>query len=106
MSKMIINVCQCSNCLSVEEHPDKALHYQMNLFLSRLDEQQRRWYVGLESKKIGRGGDRLLSLITGIHVGTIRRGRRELDDFLGDRPADRVRLAKNSSNSLPHKNTK
>jgi len=29
------------------------LHYQMNLFLSRLDEQQRRWYVALEAKKMG-----------------------------------------------------
>jgi hypothetical protein len=26
----------------------------------RLDEQQRRWYVAVESKRIGAGGDRLL----------------------------------------------
>ena len=64
----------------------------MNLFLARLDEQQRRWYVALESKKRGHGGDTLLSTITGLHVETIRRGRRELDASLKDRPTDRVRL--------------
>ncbi|MEJ2330882.1 MAG: transposase [Gammaproteobacteria bacterium] len=64
----------------------------MNLFLSRLDEQQRRWYVALESKKMGHGGDVLLSQITGLDVETIRRGRRELDDDLANRPANRIRL--------------
>jgi len=65
----------------------------MNLFLSRLDEQQRRWYVALESKKVGHGGDTLLAQITGLDVETIRRGRRELEGELGDRPTDQVRLA-------------
>ena len=64
----------------------------MNLFLRRLDEQQRRWYVALESKKMGHGGDVLLSQITGLDVETIRRGRRELDDDLANRPADSIRL--------------
>ena len=64
----------------------------MNLFASRLDEQQRRWYVALEAKKIGHRGAELLSQITGLHVETIRRGRRELDRELADRPVDRVRL--------------
>jgi hypothetical protein len=63
----------------------------MNLFLSRLNEQQRRIYAALESQKAGRGGDRLLSLITGIHVQTIRRGRRELERSLLDLPLGRVR---------------
>lgn len=64
----------------------------MNLFLSRLDEQQRRWYVALESKKLGRGGDKRMSEITGMNVETIRRGRRELENSLADRRVDRVRL--------------
>jgi hypothetical protein len=63
----------------------------MNLFFSRLDEQQQRWYVALEAKKLGRGGPTLLSQITGMHVDTIRRGRDELNDDLSDRPTDRVR---------------
>ena len=64
----------------------------MNLLLSRLDEQQRRWYVALESLKVGHGGDRLLSRITGMDVETIRRGRREMEGSLRGRPTDRVRL--------------
>jgi hypothetical protein len=64
----------------------------MNLLLSRLDEQQRRWYVALEAKKLGHGGVTLLSQITGLSVDTIRRGRDELDEELNSRPVDRVRL--------------
>jgi len=64
----------------------------MNLLMSRLDEQQRRWYAAIESAKLGHGGDRTLSRITGLDVDTIRRGRRELADSLEGRPADRVRL--------------
>ena len=87
-----IHACQCANCLQSDPHPDKLLHQQMNLFLSRLDEQQRRWYVALESKKIGRGGDTLLTTLTGMDLETIRRGRRELDASLEGRPTDRIRL--------------
>ena len=65
----------------------------MNVFLSRLDEQQRRWYVALESKRKGHGGDRLLSQITGMNVETIRRGRQELDEELASRPRGRIREA-------------
>ena len=64
----------------------------MNLLLSRLDEQQRRWYVALESTRVGYGGDRVLSRVTGMNVETIRRGRREMDGSLRGRPSDRVRL--------------
>ena len=46
----------------------------MNVFLSRLNEQQRRLYVALESKKIGLGSDKQLSVITGMDVETIREG--------------------------------
>lgn len=63
----------------------------MNLFLSRLDEQQRRWYVALEANKMGHGGAQRMSQITGMHVETIRRGRRELENMLADRPVERVR---------------
>jgi len=50
----------------------------MNFFLSTLDEHQRRLYVGLESEKLGHGGDRRLATITGVSVDTIAKGRREL----------------------------
>ena len=84
--------CQCSSCTSPRPHPDQEIHRQMNLLMSRLDEQQRRWYAAVESTKVGHGGDRLLSQITGLHVDTIRRGREELADSLEGRPTDRVRL--------------
>jgi hypothetical protein len=86
-----IHQCQCSDCLQPGYHPNKALHRQLNLLLARLNEQQRRWLAAWESKRIGHGGDRLLSLITGLHVQTIRRGRRELSSSLHGLPRDRVR---------------
>jgi hypothetical protein len=58
----------------------------MNLFLNQLNRKQQRWYVALESNRIGRGGDRLLSQITGMDRKTIRRGRKELNASLIDRP--------------------
>ena len=85
------HACQCPNCLTQGDHSDKALHRQLNLLLSRLDEQQRRWLAALESSKIGHGGDRLLSSITGLNVETIRRGRRELEGDLRDCPPGRIR---------------
>jgi len=50
----------------------------LQLFLSSLNEKQRRLYVGFESMKLGRGGDITLSRITGMNVKTISRGRKEL----------------------------
>jgi hypothetical protein len=92
MPQRDVHQCQCSSCTSPELHPDQEIHRQMNLLMSRLDEQQRRWYAAAESAKVGHGGDRLLAQITGLHVATIRRGREELADSLEGRPADRVRL--------------
>jgi hypothetical protein len=66
------------------DHPDRAIHYRLNLLLARLDERQRRWLAALESQKVGRGGDRLVSCITGLNVETIRRG-------LRDCPPERIR---------------
>lgn len=92
MSEPIVYQCRCSTCLQTGKPLEKSLHARMNLLLSRLDEQQRRWYVAVESTRVGYGGDRELSRITGMNVETIRRGRRELDDSLRGRPTDRVRL--------------
>lgn len=91
MADSVIHSCACPHCQSGHDHPDRQLHYQINLLMSRLDEQQRRWLAALESKKSGYGGDTLFALITGLHVDTIRRGREELDADLQDRPCDRVR---------------
>ena len=64
----------------------------MNLFLSRLDEQQRRWYVAMEANRIGHGGIGLLSKITGMDEKTIRRGQQELTAGLASRPTEKARL--------------
>jgi hypothetical protein len=79
--------------LSDTDSPTGRLHHQLNVFLSRLDEQQRRWYAALESKRIGHGGDRVTARITGLSEATIRRGRRELDAELADRSVGRIREA-------------
>lgn len=89
----LIHECQCAACQQSKNHMDWQLHHQMNVFLSRLDEQQRRWYVALESKKIGHGGDKHLAQITGMDVETIRRGRRELDADLTSRSSEAIRDA-------------
>src|SRR5919206_3373485 len=91
MASLDVPLCQCLRCLQPGDHPERVLHQQMNLLLSRLDEAQRRWYVALESNRLGRGGDRLLAQITGLTEQTIRRGREELAGALGDLPAERVR---------------
>ncbi len=48
------------------------------LFFGLLDEKQRRLYAGLESLKLGRGGDCRISELLGLDVKTIARGRRQL----------------------------
>jgi hypothetical protein len=87
-----VHNCACPHCQQDAIHPEQALHDQMNLLLSRWDEQQRRWYAAVESHRMGHGGDQLVSPITGLDPPTIQRGRRELAASLTARPTERVRL--------------
>lgn len=87
-----IRHCQCAICRSDIDHPDKKLHYQINLIVNELNEQQRRWFVAFEASRIGRGGVSLMSQITGMDEKTIHRGQVELESGLDGRPKDRVRL--------------
>lgn len=48
------------------------------LFCSILDEKQRRMYAGLESLKLGHGGDAHIALLLGMDPHTVARGRQEL----------------------------
>jgi hypothetical protein len=48
------------------------------IFLSLLDEKQRRLYAGLEAIKYGLGGDKWIAGLLGMHPQTVARGRREL----------------------------
>jgi len=59
------------------------------LFYSILNEKQRRLYAGLESLKIGHGGDTLISKFLNIDPETVSKGRKEL--ISGDFEKDRVR---------------
>jgi len=83
--------CGCAACRA-GEHPQREDHRQLNLLLSRLDEQQRRWVAAREAIRLGHGGFQRIAEITGLHPETIRRGRDELNDDLRTRPANRIRL--------------
>lgn len=59
------------------------------LFFSLLDERQRRLYAGLESMKLGHGGDRRIADLLSLDPGTVARGRHQL--FAQDVERERVR---------------
>ena len=59
------------------------------LFFSMLNEKQRRLYAGLESLKLGHGGDAHIATLFGIDPHTVARGRRELAE--GQLDGQRVR---------------
>ena len=89
--ELVVHECECAACRA----GDSAVrdeHWQLNVLLSRLDEQQRRWVAGREARRLGHGGIKLVAEITGLHPETIRRGRDELGAGLRDRPTDQVRL--------------
>src|SRR6266542_5777203 len=90
-TRLAVPDCCYADC-RVGEHSEWEDHRQLNLLLSRLDEQQRRWVAAREAKRLGHGGFQQIAEITGLHPETIRRGRDELDDELKDRPTDHVRL--------------
>jgi hypothetical protein len=93
MTSVEVRECQCAACQQEAPHPDRERHRQVNVFLSRLDEAQRRWYVALEAERLGPGGERLVAQITGLDAKTIRRGRAELAAGLAAPPPGRVRRA-------------
>jgi hypothetical protein len=63
----------------LEIAPDE-LKAAIVLFYSLLDEQQRRLYAGLESLKLGHGGDQLLAEFLRLDPHTVARGRQQLLD--------------------------
>ena len=86
-----VHTCECVICQAGTNHGTIQQHQRMNLFLSRLTEPQRRWYVGMLSQEPDRPSDSELARITGLDRKTIRRGRREVIAGLADLPHDRQR---------------
>jgi hypothetical protein len=76
---------------SVLEVPAEEAKAAILLFYSLLDEQQRRLYAGLESLKLGRGGDRQLADFFDLDPHTVARGRQQL--LAQDVEVDRARKA-------------
>lgn len=96
MSKPIevhVHICECAICQAGTAHNTIQQHQRINLFLSRLTEPQRRWYVGLLSQEPDSPSDVELARITGLDRKTIRRGRREVIGGLAELPNDRQRRA-------------
>jgi len=61
----------------IEEVPEEVRE-SMRWLLTVLDEKQRRLYLGLESMRLGHGGDLKVSRIAGVNVKTVAQGRRQL----------------------------
>lgn len=86
-----VHTCECAICQAGTDHGTIQQHQRMNLFLSRLTEPQRRWYVGMVSQEPDRPSDVELARITGVDRKTIRRGRQEVLAGLANLPQDRQR---------------
>ena len=91
MESMDVHGCGCARCQAGAAHPDRELHAQMNLLLSRLGEAERRWYAAVEANRLGHGGVRLVAQITGLDEQTIRRGQADVAGSLADVPVQRQR---------------
>jgi hypothetical protein len=76
---------------SVLEVAPEEVKAAILLFYSLLDEQQRRLYAGLESLKLGRGGDGQLADFLDLDPHTVARGRQQL--LAQDVEVDRARKA-------------
>lgn len=93
----VLNIGKLSSHVITDE-----LKAAIILFYSILDERQRRLYAGLESLKIGHGGDKLISKLLKTDPETVSKGRKELisADFEKDRVrkhgAGRPEIKKNS----------
>ena len=68
-----------SDASALQVSPDE-LKAAILVFYSLLDEQQRRLFAGLESMKLGHGGDSIVAEYLGLDPHTVARGRQQLLD--------------------------
>lgn len=66
--------------ITIEEHN----------YFKQLDERQRRLYVGLKAKLLGRHGVRLVSIAYNVDIKTVRKGKAEVSN-LPSTPTKRIR---------------
>ena len=92
---------------SVLEVAPEEVKAAILLFYSLLDEQQRRLYAGLESLKLGRGGDRHLADFLDLDPHTVARGRQQLlaQDVAVDRARRAGAQARNAPNNRCHRDS-
>jgi hypothetical protein len=83
--------------------PDE-LRAAIVLFFSLLDESQRRLYAGLESMKLGHGGDRRIAELVGLDPATVAKGRKQL--LSEDVERERVRRSGGGRKRLEKKRPK
>lgn len=76
--KQLLDTAVSKRQQRVAEFMSPVVKDALHIFLTHLNEKQRRLYVGFESMKLGYGGDSFIAEITGMNVKTIARGRREL----------------------------
>jgi hypothetical protein len=92
-----------SSLAKAEVVPDE-LKASIVLFSSMLNEKQRRVYAGLESLKLGFGGDRRIAEFIGMDPHTVAKGRRELLER--DLAVDRIRKSGGGRKPLEKKRPK
>lgn len=98
------NLLRQSSVDLIVSNPDLATEEakaMLLLFCSMLDERQRRLYAGLESLKLGHGGDAYIASLLGLDPHTVAKGRKEL--ISGDLSADKNIRANGAGRLLQEK---
>ncbi|HOV31284.1 MAG TPA: hypothetical protein PLX92_04725 [Anaerolineaceae bacterium] len=73
-----INRCTCPICRSPADHPEKALHEQINLLMSVMNTRQRRLFAEFQAQQMGHGGITRMAEIRGLDRKTIHKGMQEI----------------------------
>jgi hypothetical protein len=82
--------CTCPECQQDPKSTTAQLHSEIKRLAARLDERNRRRFVGLWALHLGYGGVQRMARVTGMSRVTILRGQREVERDEGD-SGERVR---------------
>jgi len=84
--------------LTIPQVSKDELKAAIIMFFSLLNERERRLYVGLESLKLGYGGDRRIGELLGVDFRTVAKGRQEL--LQRDVECERIRKSGGGRNPI------